>query len=145
MSISSEKTSTSGRGNIHDRLNTKDQPHPEYIASLLSPRRRQKQHRRKEAKDRSSGQCHSQRALCCGRFWTQGQLGNLQRSRAAHSFSLWSREPQFLRVSQRCLSPGAKTDFLHPWLSLSHSVSAAHSLTPTCITSQNKVPLALPH
>lgn len=46
MSISSEKTSASGRGNVHDRLNTKDQLHLECIASFLSPRRREKQHRR---------------------------------------------------------------------------------------------------
>lgn len=32
-------TSASGRGDIHDRLNTKDQLHPECIASFLSPLR----------------------------------------------------------------------------------------------------------
>lgn len=152
MSVSSEKTSAGGRGNIHDRLNTKDQPCPEYIAYLLSPRRRQKQKEKRRSPESAASVTH-RRALCSGGFWTQGHLGNLQRSRAAHLFSLpflcGQREHRFLHVPQHCLSPGAKTDFINLSITAvspsSHNATIAHSQSPTCITSPNKVPRTLPH
>lgn len=106
-----------------------------------------------EAKPRSSGQCHAQespvqwKVLDSGASW---QSPTIQGSSPLFpSFSLWSREHRFLHVPQHCLSPGAKTDFINPPLSVCQSVihdaAIAHSQTPTCITSKNKVPRTLPH
>lgn len=74
------------------------------------------------------------RVLCCGRFGTRGQLGNLQPSRHLSSFlpfSLWSKEHWFLCDPRHYLHPGA--DFILPLSPAHHNVTITHSRTPSCV------------